>query len=99
MRAHEHIKFWHDATLSNLELLHATYVTHTFAPHTHEGYMIGVIEQGVKQFTYRRSQHTAPVGSIVLSILEKCIPARRQLNMGGPTGRSTHRLNFTACCH
>jgi AraC-like DNA-binding protein len=66
MRAHEHIKFWHDATLGDLELLHATYVTHTFAPHTHEGYMIGVMEQGVKQFAYRRSQHTAPVGSIIV---------------------------------
>ncbi|MBA2284481.1 MAG: AraC family transcriptional regulator [Ktedonobacteraceae bacterium] len=65
MSAHEHIKFWHDATLSNLELLHATYVTHTFAPHTHEGYVIGVIEQGAEQFAYRRSQHVAPVGSIV----------------------------------
>ena len=62
---HEHIKFWHDATLSNLELLHATYVTHTFAPHTHEGYVIGVIEQGAEQFAYRRRQHVAPAGSIV----------------------------------
>jgi AraC-like DNA-binding protein len=65
MSAHEHIKFWHDATLSNLELLHATYVTHTFAPHTHEGYVIGVIEQGAEQFAYRRRQHVAPAGSIV----------------------------------
>jgi hypothetical protein len=38
MRAHEHIKFWHDTTLSNLELLRATDVTHAFAPHTHETY-------------------------------------------------------------
>jgi len=56
MSAHEHIKFWHDATLGNLELLHATYVTHTFAPHTHEGYVIGVIEQGAEQFAYRRKK-------------------------------------------
>lgn len=61
----EHIKFWHDTTLSNLELLHATYVTHTFAPHVHEGYAIGVIEQGAEQFAYRRRQHVAPSGSIV----------------------------------
>ncbi len=65
MSAHEHIKFWHDATLSNLELLHATYVTHTFAPHTHEGYVIGVIEQGAEQFAYRRRHHVAPADSIV----------------------------------
>ena len=65
MSTHEHVKFWHDTTLSNLELLHATYVTHTFAPHTHEGYVIGVIEQGAEQFAYRRNRHIAPVGSIV----------------------------------
>lgn len=65
MSTHEHVKFWHDAALSNLELLHATYVTHTFAPHTHEGYVIGVIEQGAEQFAYRRSRHVAPAGSIV----------------------------------
>ncbi|GCE08679.1 AraC family transcriptional regulator [Dictyobacter aurantiacus] len=64
-REHEYVKFWQDATLSNLELLHATYVRHSFAPHTHEGYAIGVIEQGAEQFAYRRRQHVAPVGSIV----------------------------------
>ena len=57
MSAHEHAKFWHDSTLSNLELLHATYVTHSFAPHTHEGYVIGVIEHGAEQFEYRKSRH------------------------------------------
>jgi len=66
MGDHEHVKFWHDTTLGNLELLHATYVTHTFVPHTHEGYVIGVIEQGAEQFTYRRNRHVAPAGSIVL---------------------------------
>src|SRR5206468_10772528 len=65
MSAHEHAKFWQDTTLSNLELLHATYVTHTFAPHTHEGYVIGVIEHGAEQFEYSRSRHVAPAGSIV----------------------------------
>ncbi|HLZ55935.1 MAG TPA: AraC family transcriptional regulator [Ktedonosporobacter sp.] len=66
MSAHEHVKFWHDTTLSNLELLHATYVTHTFAPHTHEGYVIGVVERGAERFKYRGSNHVAPAGSIVL---------------------------------
>lgn len=60
MGVHEHVKFWHDTALSNLELLHATYVTHTFALHTHEGYVIGVIEQGAEQFTYRNQVHLSP---------------------------------------
>ena len=52
MSTNERIKFWQDATLSNLELLHATYVTHAFAPHTHEGYVIRVIEQGYENFLF-----------------------------------------------
>ncbi len=62
----EQTNFWHDATLDNLELLHATYVTHSFVPHIHEGYAIGVIEQGAESFTYRGTQHIAGAGSVVL---------------------------------
>ncbi len=66
MSSSEQIKFWHDPVLDNLELLHARYVTHAFAPHTHEGYVIGVIEQGAEQFMYQRDRHVAGTGSIVL---------------------------------
>lgn len=64
--AQEHTHFWRDPALNNLELLRATYITHAFAPHIHEGYAIGVIEGGAEQFKYRRSLHVAPRGSIVL---------------------------------
>ena len=66
MSGNERIKFWHDPVLNNLELLHARYVTHAFAPHIHEGYAIGVVEQGAEQFMYRRSRHVAGAGSIVI---------------------------------
>ena len=62
----EHTRFWREPALSNLELLRATYITHAFAPHTHDGYAIGVIENGAEQFKYRRSVHVAPRGSIVV---------------------------------
>lgn len=65
MPAHEQIKFWHEPALNNLELLHARYVTHVFAPHIHEGYAIGVIERGAEQFLYRGGKHVAGAGSIV----------------------------------
>src|SRR5258708_9954613 len=58
--------FWRDPTLGDLELLRATYITHAFAPHTHEGYAIGVIDQGAERFKYRRAIHVAPQGSIVV---------------------------------
>lgn len=62
----EQVKFWCDPTLSNLELLRAKYVTHAFSPHTHEGFAIGVIVEGVEAFTYRGSTYTAPAGSVVV---------------------------------
>lgn len=47
-------------------MLRATYVTHTFSRHTHDGYAIGVIEAGVEEFTYRGAVHQAPAGSMVV---------------------------------
>lgn len=46
--------------------LTATYLTHTFARHTHEGYAIGVVERGAQTFYYRGAMHTAPAGSMVV---------------------------------
>lgn len=62
----EQTKFWCDPVLDNLEMLRATYVTHTFSRHTHEGYAIGVIESGVEEFTYQGAVHRAPAGSVVV---------------------------------
>ncbi|HYF63797.1 MAG TPA: AraC family transcriptional regulator [Herpetosiphonaceae bacterium] len=64
--ARETAVFWQEPALGDMELLRATYVTHTFAPHTHEGYAIGVIEQGAETFAYRREQHVAAAGSVVV---------------------------------
>jgi AraC-like DNA-binding protein len=65
-RLHEQITFWRDPAFNNLELLRATYITHSFAPHIHEGYAIGVIDKGAEHFMYRRSNHVAPQGNIVV---------------------------------
>jgi AraC-like DNA-binding protein len=46
--------------------LHATYITHAFALHAHEGYAIGVIEAGAETFSYRGGQHGAPAGTVVV---------------------------------
>lgn len=63
---HEYTHFLRDPTLSNLELLHANYITHTFAPHTHEGFAIGVVERGTETFRYRKAIHFASAGEVVL---------------------------------
>ncbi len=49
-----------------MELLRATYSSHTFARHTHDEFMVGVIERGGCAFYYRGGTHVAAAGSIVL---------------------------------
>lgn len=62
----EHTHFLHDPAFGDLELLHATYVTHSFAPHMHESFALGVIEHGTETFSYRKATHFASAGEIVL---------------------------------
>jgi len=62
----ENVKFWRARDLGDLELLRASYVTHSFSPHIHEGYAVGVIERGVEVFEYRRATHAAVSGNVVV---------------------------------
>jgi AraC-like DNA-binding protein len=62
----ERSKFWRAEEFGDLELLRATYFTHSFARHTHAGYALGVIETGTEEFWYRGAVHRAPAGSIAL---------------------------------
>jgi AraC-like DNA-binding protein len=65
-RTGERAVYWRAPGPGELELLRATYVTHAFAPHSHEGFAFGVIEAGAERFRYRRGMHLAPAGSIVI---------------------------------
>lgn len=62
----EKAKFWCDRELGNLELIRATYITHTFSRHTHEGYAMGVVEEGIEGFRYQGANHLAPPSSILV---------------------------------
>lgn len=66
MRSQEQSVFWRAPQLGDLELLRASYVTHTFPRHAHDGYAIGVIERGAETFEYRRQWFVAPAGSVVV---------------------------------
>jgi AraC-like DNA-binding protein len=46
--------------------LHATFVQHSFVPHTHDAYVFSLIERGVEAFTYQKTVHHAPAGSLVM---------------------------------
>lgn len=60
----EQAKVWR---VSDLELLRAFYVTHSFPRHTHEFYVVGVVEQGVEAFFNQTQMHYANVGDISLT--------------------------------
>jgi len=64
MRSQEWVKVWHDTALDGLEFHHATYITHTFARHAHDYYVIGVIEAGVQSFAYRGARQVTPTGDV-----------------------------------
>ncbi|MBP2656140.1 MAG: transcriptional regulator, AraC family [Firmicutes bacterium] len=64
----EKVDFWVMPQLNNLELLHATYVNHTFTKHIHDGFALGVIEQGALRFSYKGETLTASPGCINLVI-------------------------------
>lgn len=57
---------WRETGLRNLEVMHATYLTHAFAPHRHASFVSSVIDQGVGTIWYRGATHIAPAGSLVL---------------------------------
>ncbi len=65
-RAEEQAHFWRPHDLHDLEVLHAHYVTHSFMPHTHDGFVVAVIERGAERFRYRGAEHTASAHSIVV---------------------------------
>lgn len=62
----EQTKFWRDPSLGDVELLRATYVTHSFSRHTHDCYAIGVIDAGVEEFNYRGMTHRAGANHVVV---------------------------------
>jgi AraC-like DNA-binding protein len=62
----EQAQAWQLPVLQNLEILHATYLTHTFARHVHEQFCIGIIVGGVEAVHYRGATHIAPTGSLVV---------------------------------
>ena len=66
-RKRERIKLWKPPGMTGLELLHATYVQQTFPRHAHDGFAVGVIEQGALGFYYRGENVVADAGAINLA--------------------------------
>lgn len=62
----EFVTFKATPHLPGVELYSARLVDHAFAPHVHDGYSLGAIEDGVERFRYQGADHLASAGTLVL---------------------------------
>ena len=65
-RQREAARFWSDPSLNDLELLHAQYTAHQFAPHSHETFAIGVVLTGALSFSCRSPSEVISAGHIMI---------------------------------
>ena len=66
MRQTEHALFWRTPTYPDMDMLRATYITHSFARHFHETYALGVIERGTYTFYHAGKMRVITAGQIVI---------------------------------
>src|SRR5882757_2283593 len=83
-----------------IEVLHARYFEHAFAPHWHDEFAIGLIDAGVEQFEYAGAVHHATPGEVILlnagqvhtgqGLDERGFGFRCSMSPRAPSGRSLH---------
>ena len=57
--------FWRERRFDDLECLKARFSRHSYAPHAHDTFAVGVILAGAESFHYRGASPVAPQGSLV----------------------------------
>ena len=65
MQMNEWSNFRHNSLL-NVELLHAQYVNHAYPRHSHDYYVISLIEKGNQSFTHKGTKYTTSPGGVIL---------------------------------
>jgi AraC-like DNA-binding protein len=65
MLTKEWTKIAHNPQL-DVELLHAYYVQHAYPRHSHDYYVISLIERGRQSFTHLGTKHRTPPGGLIL---------------------------------
>jgi AraC-like DNA-binding protein len=58
-------RIWHNTSL-DVALLQASYVQHAYPRHSHDYYVITLIERGHQSFTHRGAKHFTPPGGVIL---------------------------------
>jgi AraC-like DNA-binding protein len=66
MRSTERARHWRHADLPGVDLLRARYVAKTFAPHTHDAFVIAAVYEGVEAFHHRGSVEQVGPGSVAM---------------------------------
>jgi len=61
----EWTQFWHHPQL-DIRLLQARFVQHAYPRHSHDYYVLCVIEGGLQSFTHAGTKHTTPPGGVIL---------------------------------
>jgi AraC-like DNA-binding protein len=62
----EWTRYYRQPGLHDLDVLHARFIEHRFARHSHDYYVIGLVEAGVQAYSYRGARHVTPAGQIFL---------------------------------
>lgn len=65
MANHEWSKVWHHRQL-DVGLLQAQYVRHVYPRHSHDYYVLCVIEEGVQSFSHKGTKHITCPGGVIL---------------------------------
>jgi AraC-like DNA-binding protein len=65
MQSHEWAKISHNPRL-DVGFLHAYYVEHAYPRHSHDYYVISLIERGRQSFTHKGIKHVTPPGGVIL---------------------------------
>jgi methylphosphotriester-DNA--protein-cysteine methyltransferase len=94
----EHVKMWRIPTLPRLELMRATYIKQSFTRHTHEGFAVGVIENGALGFFYRGEKEMGlpPHGYLKQARVRK---ARNLLSRGWSIAAAAMEAGFADQSH
>ncbi len=58
-------RFWHHSSL-NLSLLRAFHSVHAYPRHSHDYYVVALVDQGLQSFTCAGDRHITPVGGLIL---------------------------------
>jgi AraC-like DNA-binding protein len=68
LAAGEGARFFSAARFPGLDCLTATFRTHVYAPHTHETYVVGVIDAGCETWNARGVRHYAGPGDVLFNL-------------------------------